>query len=60
MARDRTNVRHYTCLLLEKINDGSLDPSMVVQSFCSYLSEDDVYTMMRNEEILMPGEDQGR
>jgi len=56
----RRNVRHYTCLLLEKVEEGQLDPTLVIQSFCSFLSEDDVYEMMRSNELLWPNEDEGR
>lgn len=51
------NVRHYTCLLLQKVEDGELDPTLVIQSFCAFLSEDDVYKMMRSNELLWPHED---
>ncbi len=53
----RRDIRHFTCLLLQKVEDGELDPTLVIQSFCSFLSEDDVYKMMRSNELLWPHED---
>lgn len=44
--------RKYTNLLLEMIEDGLLDRDNVIQAFACYLSESDVYDMMRSNEFL--------
>lgn len=45
------NVRHYTCALLELIDDGLLDPTVIVEMCVNYMSEADVKDMMWMNEI---------
>ena len=44
--------RHYTNLLLQKIEDGELDKDDVISAFVSYMSEDDVRDCCIQEELL--------
>jgi len=45
------SVRQFTCALLEAIDDGVIDPSLVVRMCVSYMSEADVKDMMWMNEI---------
>ena len=45
------NVRYFSCRLLELIDDGLLDPTVVVEMCVKYMSEDDVKDMMWMNEI---------
>lgn len=44
--------RHYTCMLLEKIESGSLDALAVVEAFTCYCSEKDIHAMMTAHEMI--------
>jgi len=44
--------RHFTNRLLEMIDDGLLDPMMVVTMATAWMSEDDVREMMEANELL--------
>jgi hypothetical protein len=44
--------REYTNKLLEMIDEGILDKDIVINAFCSYLSEDDVKDMMESNEFI--------
>lgn len=44
--------RHYTNLLLQKIEDGKLDKDEVITAFVNYMSEDDVKDCCIQEGLL--------
>jgi len=44
--------RHFTNRLLEMIDEGLLDPMMVVTMATAWMSEDDVREMMEANELL--------
>jgi len=44
--------RHFTNRLLEMIDEGLLDPMMVVTMAVGWMSEDDVREMMEANELL--------
>jgi len=44
--------RHYTNLLLQKIEDGDLDKDTVITAFVNYMSEDEVKDCCISEELL--------
>jgi RecJ-like exonuclease len=46
------NVRHYTCMLLDMIDEGFINAKDVVDMFTSFCSEQEVYDMMKYNELL--------
>ncbi len=46
--------RRYTNLLLDLVQDGSLDKDHVINAFIKYMSEDDVQDMMEYNEFIEP------
>tara|TARA_E500000331_G_scaffold31590_1_gene26495 strand:+ start:59 stop:307 length:249 start_codon:yes stop_codon:yes gene_type:complete len=50
------NPRKYTCLLLERIEEGLLDQETVIQACTKYMSESDVQDMMESNEFCKPDE----
>lgn len=54
-----TNVREYTCKLLEAVDDGMIDPRDALASALSYMSESEVKDMcMVNEFFSVEDEDE--
>ena len=49
--------RHYTNLLLQKIEDGELDKDAVISAFVNYMSEDEIKDCCIQEELLEDEED---
>jgi len=49
--------REYTNKLLEMIADGLLNKDLVINAFCSYLSEDDIKDLMISNEFIDEDED---
>lgn len=49
----RNNMRVYTNMLLELIEDGMLDKDTVIMACLQYMSEDDVKGMMRANEFIV-------
>ena len=49
--------RHYTNLLLQKIEDGELDRDTVITAFVNYMSEDEVKECCISEELLEEEDD---
>jgi hypothetical protein len=49
--------RHYTNLLLERIEDGVYDKDQVVMACVKYMSEADVQDMMWHNEMLFEEDD---
>ena len=45
------NVRHFTCRLLELIDEGILDPTSVVEMCVTHMSEADVKDMCWQNEL---------
>jgi hypothetical protein len=45
------NVRHFSCRLLELIDEGLLDPTSVVEMCVTYMSEDEVKDMCWQNEL---------
>ena len=50
--------RYWTCRLHDMVDQGLLDRDNVINAFTSYLSEDDVYKMMRANEFIMPEDEE--
>jgi len=50
--------RHYTNLLLERIEDGVYDKDQVVMACVKYMSESDVHDMMWHNEMLFEEDEQ--
>jgi hypothetical protein len=50
-------VREYTNKLLEMVEEGIADKDYVIQSFCTFCSEDDVEDMMRSNDLILEDED---
>ena len=50
------DVRKYTNLLLEKVEEGLLDKDNVIMACVKYMSEDDVQDMMESNEFCKPDE----
>jgi hypothetical protein len=46
--------RRYTNLLLDLVEDGSLDKDHVINAFVKYMSEDDVQDMMEHNNFIEP------
>lgn len=49
----RNNMRVYTNMLLELIEDGMLDKDTVIMACLKYMSEDDVKDMMEANEFIV-------
>jgi len=47
-----SSARQYTCLLLERIEEGDYDKDQVIMACTKYMSEDDVHDMMDYNEML--------
>ena len=51
-----SDVRRYTNLLLEMVDEGLLDKDNVIMACVKYMSEDDVQDMMEHNEFIRPDE----
>lgn len=51
------DVRHYTNLLIEQVEDGLLTWECIARSALCYLSEDDVEDMARSNELIYEEEE---
>tara|TARA_R110000824_G_scaffold106335_2_gene251231 strand:+ start:954 stop:1124 length:171 start_codon:yes stop_codon:yes gene_type:complete len=51
-----SDVRRYTNLLLEMVDEGLLDKDNVIMACVKYMSEDDVQDMMEHNELVRPDE----
>ena len=49
--------REYTCMVLDMIDEGSLDAKAVAEMCLAYMSEDEVKDMCRSNDIL-PADEQ--
>lgn len=49
----RSNMRIYTNMLLELVEDGMLDKDTVIMACLKYMSEDDVKDMMEANEFVV-------
>ena len=52
--------REYTNKLLEGIAEGLYDKDLIINAFCSYMSEDDVKDMMISNELIEEDEAEER
>ncbi len=52
MSNTFRNARHYTCALLELVDDGLLDPTEVVLMCAKYMSEAEVKDMCWQNELM--------
>ncbi len=50
--------REYTCMVLDMIDEGSLDAKAVAEMCLAYMSEDEVKDMCRSNDILPADEDE--
>ena len=48
-----SDVREYTNLLLEMVDEGLLDRDNVIMACVKYMSEDDVQDMMEHNEFVI-------
>ena len=46
------NTRHYTNLLLERVEEGQYDKDHVIMAFCKYCSEDEVKDLLECNDML--------
>ena len=51
------DVRKYTNLLLERVEEGIYDKDTIIYACVKYMSEDDVKDMMQINELLFEDED---
>jgi hypothetical protein len=49
--------REYTCMLLDMMDEGAMDPKAVAEMCLAYMSEDEVKDMCRSNDIL-PADEQ--
>jgi len=54
LQEEKKMERRYTNLLLDLVQDGSLDKDHVINAFIKYMSEDDVQDMMEYNEFIEP------
>ena len=50
--------REYTCMVLDMMDEGALDPKAVAEMCLAYMSEDEVKDMCRSNDILPADEDE--
>lgn len=51
------DIRKYTNLLLERVEEGIYDKDTIIMACVKYMSEDDVKDMMQINELLFEDED---
>lgn len=51
--------RKYTCMLLDMVDQGVIDPKKLVEACLSYMSEADVYDMAWTNEFILGEDDEG-
>jgi hypothetical protein len=50
---EKQTSREVTCMILEMIDQGALDPTSVVEAALGYMSEDDVKRMAEVNELII-------